>query len=104
MTEPSISVVVPAYNAARWIEETLRSVLDQTCQPAEIFVVNDGSTDDTAERAERFGDRVTVVSQPNGGPPAAYNRGFDMATTDYVAMCPADDVWDPRKLEWQAQT
>jgi glycosyltransferase involved in cell wall biosynthesis len=100
---PSIAVVVPAYNASRWIDETLRSVLEQTRPPDEIFVVNDGSTDDTSERARSHGDRVTVIDQSNGGPPAAYNRGFDSATTDYVAMCPADDVWLPQKLEWQEE-
>ncbi len=99
----TISVVIPAYNAARWIDETLQSVLDQTRPPDEIIVVNDGSTDDTAERARSHGSRVTVLEQANGGPPAAYNRGFDEATSSYVAMCPADDLWNPRKLEWQEQ-
>jgi glycosyltransferase involved in cell wall biosynthesis len=98
---PSISVVVPAYNASPWIAETLQSVLDQTRPADEIIVVNDGSTDDTAAVARSFGPAVTVIDQPNGGPPAAYNRGFDEASSDYAAMCPADDIWDPHKLEWQ---
>lgn len=98
---PAISVVIPAYNASAWIAETLQSVLDQTRPADEIIVVNDGSTDDTADVARSFGDAVKVIDQPNGGPPAAYNRGFDEATGDYAAMCPADDLWDPRKLEWQ---
>jgi glycosyltransferase involved in cell wall biosynthesis len=97
----SIAVVIPAYNASAWIDETLRSVLEQTRPPEEIIVVNDGSTDDTSERARSQGSSVTVVDQPNGGPPAAYNRGFDEARSNYVAMCPADDLWHPRKLEWQ---
>jgi glycosyltransferase involved in cell wall biosynthesis len=97
---PTISVVIPAYNAVRWIDETLRSVLEQTRAADEVIVVNDGSTDDTAARARAHGSRVTVIDQPNGGPPAAYNRGFDSAAGEYVAMCPADDIWDPRKLEW----
>ena len=100
----TISVVMPAYNAGRWIEETLESVFGQTRQPHEVIVVDDGSTDDTLELLRPFGDAITVLSQPgNGGPPAAYNRGFDAATGDYVAMCPADDVWEPRKLEWQLE-
>ena len=99
----TISVVIPAYNAARWLDETLESVLAQTRAPDEVIVVNDGSTDDTADRARSHGPRVTVLEQANGGPPAAYNRGFDAATSSYVAMCPADDLWNPRKLEWQEQ-
>lgn len=101
--KPTISVVIPAYNAGPWIDETLGSVLAQTRSPDEIVVVDDGSTDDTAERARSHGKAVTVVQQINGGPPAAYNRGFDLASSDYVAMCPADDLWEAHKLEWQAE-
>jgi glycosyltransferase involved in cell wall biosynthesis len=98
---PSIAVVIPAYNAASWIDETLQSVLDQTRPADEIIVVNDGSTDDTSDRARSHGPSVTVIDQPNGGPPAAYNRGFDSAASEYCAMCPADDLWHRCKLEWQ---
>ena len=98
---PSIAVVMPAYNAAQWIDETLESVLAQTRPADEVIVVDDGSTDDTAARAGAHG--VTVLVQPNGGPPAAYNAGFDAVQSDYAAMCPADDLWHPNKLEWQAQ-
>lgn len=101
MTAPSISVGMPAYNAERWIGETLETVLGQTSPAEEIIVVDDGSTDQTAAVARSFGDPVRVVRQSNGGPSAAYNRAFAEATTDYVAMCPADDLWEPSKLEWQ---
>jgi glycosyltransferase involved in cell wall biosynthesis len=96
---PSLGVVVPAYNAAPWIDETLGTVLDQTRPPDEVIVVDDGSTDNTAQRAARLG--VQVERQSNAGPPAAYNRGFELVGSEYVAMCPADDLWHPRKLEWQ---
>jgi Glycosyl transferase family 2 len=101
---PTISVAMPAYNAERWIGETLESVLAQTAAPGEVVVVDDGSIDRTAEIARSFGEPVRVVRQPNGGAPVAYNRAFREATGDYVAMCPADDLWEPGKLELQLRT
>lgn len=98
-----ITVVVAAYNSAPWIEQQLESVLAQTVRAAEVIVIDDGSTDDTAARAARF-PGVRVVSRPNSGAPAAFNRGFAMAATPYVALCAADDVWDSRKLERQTET
>lgn len=100
---PTISVVTPAYNAARHIGETLESVVAQTLPPLEIVVVDDGSTDDTVGVVERFGDRVRVVRQENRGCGAAFNRAIAEASGDYVALCPADDLWEPRKLEWQTE-
>lgn len=98
---PTISVAIPAYQAERWIGATLESILGQTSQPHEVIVVDDGSTDGTAEIATSFGAPVRVVRQPNGGVSAAYNRAFRESTGSYVAMCPADDLWEPRKLELQ---
>jgi glycosyltransferase involved in cell wall biosynthesis len=103
MAYPSISVAVPAYNAAPWIAMTIDSVLAQTCAPLEIVVVDDGSNDATVAELERFGKEVSVIRQENGGPSAAYNRAFAAASGDYIAMCPADDVWEPQKLEWQSE-
>jgi glycosyltransferase involved in cell wall biosynthesis len=99
----SITAVVAAYNAELWIGEALEAILGQTRPPEEIVVVNDGSTDGTARVLERFAGAVRVVHQPNGGCPAAFNRAFGEARGDFVAMCGADDVWEPRKLEWQAE-
>ena len=84
-----VSVVVPVYNEEDVIVPVVHSLLRLEYAQHEIIVVNDGSSDDTSERARSHGDRVTVIDQPNGGPPAAYNRGFDTAVSDYVAMCPA---------------
>ena len=100
----TISVAMPAYNAERWIGATLESVLAQTSSPDEVVVVDDGSTDGTAAVAEGFGAPVRVVRQANLGAPGAYNRAFRESTGDYVAMCPADDLWEPRKLELQRET
>jgi glycosyltransferase involved in cell wall biosynthesis len=98
---PTISVAMPAYQAERWIGATLESVLNQTSPPDEVVVVDDGSTDRTVDIARRFGERVRVVQQPNAGVSAAYNRAFRESAGSYVAMCPADDLWEPHKLELQ---
>jgi len=104
MDAPSIAVAVPAYNASAWIVETLESVVGQTSPPDEVIVVDDGSTDDTFERATSVDPAIRVIRQENRGAPGAYNRGFREASSEFVAMCPADDVWQPRKLEWQRET
>jgi glycosyltransferase involved in cell wall biosynthesis len=101
---PTITAVVAAYNAEAWIAETLEAILGQSRSPDEVVVVNDGSTDGTAAVLERFADRIRIVERENGGCPAAFNTAFATATSDYVAMCGADDVWEPRKLEWHART
>ena len=99
----SISVVIPCYNAGRFLDEALASVMAQTRPPHEILVVDDGSTDDTVPIAERHaaGDpRVRVLRLPqNGGDAAARNTGLRHATGDLVAMLDADDTWEPWHLE-----
>ncbi len=101
---PTISAVVAAYNAERWIAETLEAILGQTRPPDEVVVVDDGSTDGTSAVLQSFGSRIRVVARENGGCPAAFNTAFAHATGDYVAMCGADDVWEPQKLEWHLET
>jgi glycosyltransferase involved in cell wall biosynthesis len=95
------TVVIPAFNAARTIGSSIRSVLQQTEQDFEIVVVDDGSTDDTCERARSFATdpRVRVIDQPNGGPSAARNAGLAAARGSYVSMLDADDLWLPQYLE-----
>jgi glycosyltransferase involved in cell wall biosynthesis len=94
-----VSVVIPAYNVAAFLAETLASVFAQTLPPAEIIVVDDGSKDDTAEIARNLG--VTVISRANGGISAARNTGIRAARCEYVALLDADDLWMPEKLEVQ---
>lgn len=98
---PLVSVVIPAYNAARWIRETIASVLAQTHRPIELLVIDDGSTDDTVAIATSFGDDVAVVRQANAGAATARNTGIARSRGDYVALLDADDLWHPRKLEVQ---
>jgi glycosyltransferase involved in cell wall biosynthesis len=102
--QPTISAVVAAYQAEQWIAEALQAILGQTRPPDEVIVVDDGSTDGTAEVLERFADRVKIVRRANGGCPAAFNTAFSHATGDFVALCGSDDVWVPEKLEWQMET
>lgn len=90
-----ISVVIPAFNAEQTIGRTISAVLEQTLAPAEILVVNDGSTDGTAHVVKRVNDkRVRVVDQLNRGVAAARNRGAREARNEIVAFCDADDVWE----------
>jgi glycosyltransferase involved in cell wall biosynthesis len=98
---PLVSVVIPAYNAGAFIEETIASALAQTYPRREIIVVDDGSTDDTAERVRRFGSAVGYIRQANGGVAAARNAGILASSGDYIALLDHDDVWLPEKLEVQ---
>jgi glycosyltransferase involved in cell wall biosynthesis len=98
-----ISAVIPCYNAAAYIGETIRSVLAQTQVPDEILVVDDGSTDGSFDVASQFGHPVRVIRQPNAGECAARNRGLDEVRGGWVAFLDADDVWEPTKIERQAE-
>jgi len=93
MNQALISVIIPAHNAARFIEEAVRSVLSQTYGNLEIIVVDDGSTDDTYERVAAFGPRITLIRQANGGAAVARNTGIRCSRGEYVAFLDADDVW-----------
>lgn len=99
---PAISVIIPAYNAARTVGATVDSVLAQTFTDFELIVVDDGSTDETADVvATRSDARLDLVRTENRGVSAARNRGLARATGAYVAFLDADDAWDPAKLERQ---
>ncbi|MEQ8848772.1 glycosyltransferase family A protein [Botrimarina sp.] len=100
---PTYSVVVPCYNGAPFLRETLDSVLAQTAPPLEILVIDDGSTDDSAAVAESYGDPVRVIRQPNQGESVARNRGIDEARAEWVAFLDADDLWRPSKLAAQLE-
>jgi len=103
MSEPLVSVVIPAHNAERFVDEAIESVLGQSYQRLEVIVVDDGSTDATAARVRAHRDRVCLVHQGNGGVGSARNHGLALATGDYIAFLDADDVWEPEKLEVQIE-
>ncbi|MDQ7039509.1 MAG: glycosyltransferase [Rhodothermus sp.] len=98
---PSVSVVIAAYNAARWIGDTIRSVLMQDYPVAEVIVVDDGSTDATRDIVTAFDPPVRYVYQENAGSAAARNAGIRLARGTYVAFLDADDLWLPGKLSAQ---
>jgi glycosyltransferase involved in cell wall biosynthesis len=98
---PSVSAVIPCYNGAPYLRETLDSTLRQTCPPLEVIVVDDGSTDESAAIAASYGPPVHLIRQENQGESVARNRGMDEARGDWVALLDADDRWLPRKLERQ---
>jgi glycosyltransferase involved in cell wall biosynthesis len=95
---PTISVVIPCYNAERYIAATIESVLAQGHPGLELIVVDDGSKDGSVELVRRLFPQVRVERQPNAGVAAARNRGIALATGDYIAFIDADDIWLPGKL------
>src|SRR5690349_603799 len=97
-----VSIVMPAYNAAAVIDQSVGSVLAQGYADWELIVGDDGSTDDTVERLQAYGDRVRVVREErNGGPAAARNLALRHAAGELVAFLDADDRWLPHFLETQ---
>jgi glycosyltransferase involved in cell wall biosynthesis len=97
----TVSVVIPAYNAAWCLARAIDSVLAQTHRDFELLVVDDGSTDATAELVQRYGAGVRLVRKPNGGLSSARNAGIREARGAYVAFLDADDRWLPDKLKRQ---
>lgn len=98
-----ISVVIPAYNVERYVEQCIESVLEQTFPASEIVVVDDGSKDKTADLAARFGPPVQLIRQANSGVAVARNHALSRCTGDYVAFLDADDYWLPNRLELQVR-
>jgi glycosyltransferase involved in cell wall biosynthesis len=96
-----ISVIIPVYNCERYLTEAIESVLAQTYRPIEIIVIDDGSTDDSAQVAKRFFSSVQCVHQPHSGLGAARNCGTGLAKGDYLAFLDADDIWVEDKLTLQ---
>lgn len=98
---PSVSVIIPLYNAEPFLAQTIESVLGQTHPPQQVIVVDDGSTDQSAQIARRYGAAVELVRQPNAGGAQARNRGVALAHGDLLAFLDNDDWWAPEKLAWQ---
>ena len=98
---PLVTVVVPAYNAEKYIEDCVRSILQQDYPALQVIVVDDGSKDGTADRVRALGDRVSYHRQPNSGSAVARNLGVQLAEGDFIAFNDSDDLWAPRRLKQQ---
>lgn len=88
-----VDVVIPCFNAARYLAEAIDSVFDQGVCGTRIILVDDGSTDNSVAIAESYGSRLTVHRQPNAGIAAARNAGVRLARAPWLAFLDADDVW-----------
>ncbi|HMK30942.1 MAG TPA: glycosyltransferase [Terriglobales bacterium] len=99
---PLISVIIPVYNAERYIEEAVLSVLEQDYRPIEIICIADGPSDGSLEIAQRYAPTVQCYTQANLGAAAARNRGVEMSTGSVLAFLDADDRWTRHKLRRQA--
>jgi teichuronic acid biosynthesis glycosyltransferase TuaG len=102
----SVTVIVPAFNAGRWIEQTLKSIQAQTHRHWQVLVADDASSDETPHIVSKLakGDRrIRLLRMPanTGGPAGPRNYALEQATSEWVAFCDADDIWHPQKLEVQ---
>lgn len=103
-TDPLVSIIMPAYNAEKYIAESIQSALAQTYKRWELLIVDDGSEDGTATIGRKFASadaRIKYLRRPNGGQGKARNTGLEKATGELVAFLDADDLWVPEKLALQ---
>ena len=99
---PLVSVIIPVYNSAKYIQKAIDSVLDQTYSNYEIIVVDDGSTDETRQKLQSYQNKIRYVFQENQGSATARNTGIKLAKGDLVAFLDSDDFWSmPEKLDRQ---
>src|SRR5881394_1395583 len=99
---PLVSILIPAYNAERWIADTIQSALAQTWPRTEIIVVDDGSRDQTLSIARQFASKnVSVITQDNQGGSAARNRAFTICQGEFIQWLDADDLLSPDKIARQ---
>lgn len=97
-----VSIIIPLHNCGNFIEETIYSCLDQTYRNIEIIVVENGSTDNSLEKAKQFeSDKLRVITIPEGNASRARNAGLDLATGDLIQFLDADDILSPGKIEHQ---
>jgi glycosyltransferase involved in cell wall biosynthesis len=98
---PQVSVIIPTYNRAPFVEEAIRSVLAQDFKDFELVVVDDGSTDGTRETLKRYADSIAILHQEHRGVSSARNTGIKHSQGAYIAFLDSDDLWLPGKLSTQ---
>lgn len=98
-----VSIIIPVYNSSAYVQDAIRSALEQDYESKEIIVVDDGSTDSTPDILKSFQDKVIVLTQSNAGPGSARNRGLKHAMGSYIAFLDSDDFWVPGKLRLQIE-
>lgn len=102
MINPKVSVIIPTYNRCKYVQEAIDSVLTQTYQSLEVFVIDDGSTDGSRDiLPNKYYDRVQYYWQENQGESAARNHGLGLAKGQYIAFLDSDDIWSPKKIATQ---
>jgi glycosyltransferase involved in cell wall biosynthesis len=101
---PLVSVIMPVYNGAQYVRETIESVFAQTYPHIEFIAVDDGSTDDSLDILNCYASRMKVIQQTNSGPGAARNNGVQASTGELLAFIDSDDLWDSTKIERQVAT
>lgn len=100
--QPLVSIIIPLYNAEKFIQETIESALNQTYKNIELIIVDDGSTDSSFDIADKFSkDNIIVVKQKNKGASAARNHGLKLAKGDFIQYLDADDIININKIEYQ---
>lgn len=96
-----VSIIIPSYNAAKYLQETVDSALSQTYNEREVIIIDDGSTDNTSKILAKYGNTIRVIHQTNQGSAAACNTGVAVARGEWIAFLDADDMWLPEKLARQ---
>lgn len=104
MYNPLVSIIIPVYNSAKYLAETIQSVIDQTWQNKELIIVDDGSTDNSIAIAKQFNFTwISIITQRNSGAPAARNLGIRHAKGDFIQFLDADDILGSNKIELQTK-
>ncbi|MCL4768133.1 MAG: glycosyltransferase [Hyphomicrobiaceae bacterium] len=100
---PSVAVIIPCWNAEKWVARAIQSVLDQDYPNLEVIVIDDGSTDNSLDVIRSFGDRIRWETGPNRGPCAARNKGFALAKGEWIQFLDADDMLHPNKIAYSIE-